>query len=439
MSMLLLDRVLRRIIRRGTLTLTEHSGKVRTYGTAEPDWPDLGLRLLDAGVPGYIARHPTLGLAETFMDGRVAIEGGDILDFITFARRNNPWERSGDFEAKGLGGRIAERLLSRIDQINQRTASRRNVAHHYDLGDPLYDLFLDASRQYSCAYWADGVTTLEQAQIAKMDHIAAKLALKPGMRVLDIGCGWGGLALHLHRVAGVEVHGVTLSKEQIAYAKAWADREGVANKVTFGLTDYRDVTGRFDRIVSVGMFEHVGAANFPAFFRKCHDLLADDGVMLLHTIGRSDPPGGTDAFTRKYIFPGGYIPAMSETLAAIEPHKLMLGDIEILRRHYGLTIREWYKRCAANRARIVELYDERFYRMWMFYLAGAATAFEYGGLVNFQFQIVRNRDAVPLTRDYIGRAEAEMRAARDSTSAPDPCAASALHLPESSLTSAGAG
>jgi cyclopropane-fatty-acyl-phospholipid synthase len=196
----------------------------------------------------------------------------------------------GRFRGQGLGGRIVERIVSRIDQINQRTASRRNVAHHYDLGDPLYDLFLDASRQYSCAYWADGVTTLEQAQIAKMDHIAAKLALKPGMRVLDIGCGWGGLALHLHRVAGVDVHGVTLSKEQIAYAKAWAEREGVADKVTFGLTDYRDVTGRFDRIVSVGMFEHVGAANFPAFFRKCHDLLADDGVMLLHTIGRSDPP-----------------------------------------------------------------------------------------------------------------------------------------------------
>ncbi|KAJ8138044.1 hypothetical protein OY671_008743, partial [Metschnikowia pulcherrima] len=199
MSMSSSDRVLRRIIRRGTLTSTEHSGKVRTYGTAEPGWPDLGSRSSDAGVPGYIARHPTSGLAETFMDGRIAIEGGDISDFITFARRNNPWERSGDFEAKGLGGRIVERIVSRIDQINQRTASRRNVAHHYDSGDPLYDSFLDASRQYSCAYWADGVTTSEQAQIAKMDHIAAKSASKPGMRVLDIGCGWGGSALHSHR------------------------------------------------------------------------------------------------------------------------------------------------------------------------------------------------------------------------------------------------
>lgn len=432
MSMLLLDRALRRIVRHGTLTVTESSGRTRVYGTAAPDWPNLGLRLIDDGVAGYIARHPRLGMAEAYMDGRVEVEGGDIMDFVSFIRRNNPWEHPGDIEAPGLLARLRQNLASRIDQINRRNASRKNVAHHYDLDDRLYDLFLDPCRQYSCAYWGEGVTTLEDAQLAKIEHIAAKLALKPGMRVLDIGCGWGGLALHLNRIAGVSVHGVTLSKEQYGYARAWAEREGVSDRVTFGLTDYRDVAGRFDRIVSVGMFEHVGVPNFPTFFAKCHDLLTEDGVMLLHTIGRVGPPGSTDDFTRKYIFPGGYIPAMSETVAAIEPNKLMLTDVEVLRRHYGMTIREWYRRCVAQEAQIVGFYDERFYRMWLFYLAGAATAFEHGDMVNFQFQIVRDRDAVPLTRDYIGREEAGYHTARS-----DP--ANVAYLPRGSFGNAGAG
>jgi cyclopropane-fatty-acyl-phospholipid synthase len=412
MTMVLLNAALKRLVRHGTLTVTEASGRIHRYGTATPGWPDLGLRFHDGRVPGAIARNPSLGMAEAFMDGRLTIEGGDILDFVGFIRRNNPWENEGDLDNLGVLESMRVAVMNRIDQVNQRASSRRNVAHHYDLDDRLYDLFLDANRQYSCAYWADGVTSLEEAQLAKMDHIAAKLALTPGIRVLDIGCGWGGLALYLHRISGAAVHGISLSTEQVAYAKAWAAREGVADKVTFELIDYRDVPRRFDRIVSVGMFEHVGVPNFPAFFAKCHNLLEDRGVMLLHTIGRSGPPGITDDFTRKYIFPGGYIPALSETMRAIEPCKLMLTDCEVLRRHYAPTLREWYKRCVAHEARLIELYDARFTRMWLFYLAGAATAFEYGDLVNFQLQLVRNRDALPLTRNYIGAAEDSYAAVR---------------------------
>ncbi len=412
MTMLLLGPALKRLVKYGTLTVTEASGRTHRYGVATPGWPDLGLRFHDARVPGAIARNPSLGMAEAFMDGRLTIEGGDIMDFVGFIRRNNPWDGEGDLDNLGVLESMRVAIMNRIDQVNQRASSRRNVAHHYDLDDRLYDLFLDANRQYSCAYWAEGISSLDEAQLAKMDHIAAKLALAPGMRVLDIGCGWGGLALHLHRISGAAVHGISLSTEQIAYAKAWAAREGVADKVTFELIDYRDVPGRFDRIVSVGMFEHVGVPNFPAFFAKCHNLLEDQGVMLLHTIGRSGPPGITDDFTRKYIFPGGYIPALSETMRALEPCKLMLTDCEVLRRHYAPTLREWYRRCVANEARLIELYDARFTRMWLFYLAGAATAFEYGDLVNFQLQLVRNRDALPLTRNYIGAAEARYAAER---------------------------
>lgn len=410
MSMFLLDAALKRLIRQGTLTLTEASGRQRVYGTPTPGWPDLGLVLNDKGAPGKIARNPTLGFAEAYMDQRVDITGGDVMDFVGLVRRNNPWDSGRDLDDPNAFQKARLAVIGRLDRINQRAASSRNVAHHYDIDDRLYDLFLDPNRQYSCAYWADGVTTLEQAQIAKMNHIAAKLNLKPGSRVLDIGCGWGGLALHLHKVTGATIHGISLSKEQIGYARAWAAREGVGDHVTFGLTDYRDVTGKFDAIVSVGMFEHVGTPNFPTFFRQCHNLLEPHGVMLLHTIGRAGPPNITDDFTRKYIFPGGYIPSLSETMEAVEPNKLMLADLEILRRHYAPTLRAWFDRCVANHDRIVELFDEKFYRMWLFYLAGAATAFEHADLVNFQLQLVRDRDAVPITRDYIQATESRLNA-----------------------------
>ena len=410
MSMLLLDAALKRLIHQGTLTLTEANGRQRVYGTATPGWPDLGLRLADKGVPGKIARNPSLGFAEAYMEQRVEIEGGDIMDFIGFVRRNNPWDSGRDLDNPGLFARARLAVIGRINRINARSASRRNVAHHYDIDDRLYDLFLDSNRQYSCAYWAEGVTSLEEAQIAKMNHIAAKLALTPRTRVLDIGCGWGGLAIHLHKISGAKVHGISLSKEQVGYARAWAQREGVSDGVTFELIDYRDVVGKFDRIVSIGMFEHVGTRNFPEYFRQCHNLLDPDGVMLVHTIGRAAPPAVTDDFTRKYIFPGGYIPSLSEMVAAVEPNKLMIADCEVLRRHYAPTLRAWFDRCVAQHARIVELFDEKFYRMWLFYLAGAATGFEHASLVNFQLQLVRNRDAVPITRDYIQAAETQYNA-----------------------------
>jgi cyclopropane-fatty-acyl-phospholipid synthase len=281
------------------------------------------------------------------------------------------------------------------------------VAHHYDLSDRLYDLFLDRDKQYSCAYFTPGNTDLDldRAQLAKKAHIAAKLNLKPGQRVLDIGCGWGGMALYLHRIADVDVLGITLSEEQLKVARRRAAEAGVSDRVTFELIDYRTLTGRFDRIVSVGMFEHVGVPHFRDYFAKVRDLLADDGVALIHTIGRVGPPGYTDSFTAKYIFPGGYIPALSETMAASEREHLMLSDCEVLRVHYGLTIQHWYDRVGAARDEIVKLYDERFYRLWRFYLAGALTAFTQADMVNLQLQYVKDRYALPLTRDYIAETE----------------------------------
>ncbi|TXC74412.1 class I SAM-dependent methyltransferase [Sphingorhabdus soli] len=407
--MWLLDKALSRLIKQGTLTLVTAKGERTVYGRAEPGWPDLVMRLTDDKVAGYIARHPRLGMAEAYIDGRVVVEGGDIMDFIAFVRRNNPWEQGRDLDRPSRTGRLVKRASNRLQQLNQRAASKRNVAHHYDLGNDFYRLFLDEHWQYSCAYWDDGVTDLAEAQEAKLAHIAAKLKLEPGMRVLDIGCGWGGMARYLHDKAGVEVLGVTLSEEQIAYAKARAEADGVADRVRFELRDYRDVEGSFDRIVSVGMFEHVGAPNFGEFFRTCHNLLAPDGVMLLHTIGRTGGPGATDTFTQKYIFPGGYIPALSETVAASEPARLMLSDVEILRVHYARTLRAWYANCVANKDAIVAMYDEKFYRLWTFYLSGATAAFEYGGMVNFQLQYVRDRHTLPLTRDYMAEGETSLR------------------------------
>ena len=301
-----------------------------------------------------------------------------------------------------------------VRSFNKPGGSKKNVAHHYDVGNDLYRLMLDRDHmQYSCAYWPEDDMTLEQAQEAKLAHIAAKLALKPGQTVLDIGCGWGGMAIFLARRANVKVHGITLSEEQLALAKERAAAAGVSDRVKFELIDYRDLAARgdrFDRIVSVGMFEHVGVPQFETFFRACANLMADDGVMLLHTIGRMNGPGTTDKFTDKYIFPGGYIPALSETVAASEKVRLMATDVEMLRVHYGKTLREWYRRCEQHKTEIVAMYDERFYRMWMFYLAGAATGFEYAGLCNYQIQYVRDRYALPMSRNFMGEAEQQLMA-----------------------------
>jgi cyclopropane-fatty-acyl-phospholipid synthase len=297
-----------------------------------------------------------------------------------------------------------------LAQFNRMARARRNVAHHYDLSGTLFDLFLDADRQYSCAYFERPNATLEEAQMAKKRHIASKLRLdRPGLKVLDIGSGWGGLALDLARNAKADVLGVTLSKEQLAMADARAQSLGLADRCRFEFADYRAVKGPFDRIVSVGMFEHVGVTYYDAFFAKLHDLLTEDGVALLHTIGRTDGPGATNPWTAKYIFPGGYTPAMSEVLASIERSGLYVTDVEVLRLHYAETLKEWRARFAKNWNKAAALYDERFCRMWEFYLAGAEMSFRYDHLVVFQFQLAESLSALPLTRDYMLESERPAR------------------------------
>lgn len=398
-----LSKALQRTLKHGELTITDHSGRVYHFGRPEPELEPVAIRFTDGGVARAIIRDPALGAGEAFMDGRLVLERGEILDLVTLIRRNRRWEDRRAREGFLLKGNS---IKARLDRFNWKRRSKRNVAHHYDLGNRLYELFLDPDMQYSCAYFTDPTNTLEQAQEEKMAHIAAKLALQPGQRVLDVGSGWGGMALYLNRVADVEVLGITLSDEQLRTARGRAEEAGVSDRVRFELVDYRAVEGTFDRIVSVGMFEHVGPPYYRTFFRKCRDLLADDGVMLLHTIGRVGAPGATDSFTRKHIFPGGYIPALSEVVAASERERLILTDCETLRRHYYYTIRHWYERAKRHRNEIVALYDERFYRMWLFYLAGAMTVFSEGGMVNYQLQYTRRRDALPITRNYmLGRRE----------------------------------
>ncbi len=401
--MWLLDRALRRVLKQGELTIIDHDGRRHAYGAPAAGLKPVTIRFSDAKVAGAIARNPQLGAGEAWMDGRLQMLESDLLDLIRLMRRNNRFEDIGPREKwRGRGGR----LRARIDRMNWPARSRRNVAHHYDLGNAFYRLFLDDDLQYSCAYFTDPANSLEQAQADKKAHIAAKLALEPGMRVLDIGCGWGGMALYLHRVADVDVLGITLSTEQLRLARERAEAAGVAHRVRFELMDYRGLTGTFDRIVSVGMFEHVGPPHYNSFFAKARSLLEPDGVMLLHTIGRFGAPGVTDRFTSKYIFPGGYIPALSEIVAASERQRLILSDVETLRLHYAYTILHWYRRSQAQAEAIVRMYDERFYRMWLFYLAGAATVFEDGGMGNYQLQYVRDRRALPITRDYLVRSDA---------------------------------
>jgi len=410
--MSLLDRLLRGKIKHGRLTIVSPDGQTSVYGDGASGWPDVTMRIQSQAAARRILLNPRLGMGETYMDGGVTVDDDDIMGFVEIIRRNNPWENGGEIgdpkPLKKLLGQIARPLM----QINSLASSRSNVAHHYDVSNDFYRLWLDEDMQYSCAYWTEADDTLDRAQLTKKAHIAAKLALQPGQKVLDIGCGWGGMALYLNKVAGVDVLGITLSEKQLKLARERAEAAGVSDKVKFELLDYRVLAQQsprtFDRIVSVGMFEHVGVPQFDTFFRACANLLKDDGVMLLHTIGRLGKPGATDAFTRKYIFPGGYIPALSETLAASEKVKLIHSDIENLRLHYALTLREWYTRVRANRENIVAQYGDRFYRMWIFYLAGATAAFESGGMCNYQIQYIRNRRSLPITRDYIADAEREL-------------------------------
>ncbi|MEL6878750.1 MAG: cyclopropane-fatty-acyl-phospholipid synthase family protein, partial [Pseudomonadota bacterium] len=382
MSKTLFERFLKKGVKQGRLGIVYADGSAQTYGEPEEGFPEIVLRFTDAKVPRDIIMDPRLGAAEAFMDGRLIVEEGDIMGLVTLLRMNNPWDKGGDIGPPSLLRRVVNSASFAAEKVNNRISSKNNVAHHYDIGNDFYALMLDEEHwQYSCGYWPSDDITLGEAQTAKLAHIAAKLAIKPGQKVLDIGCGWGGMAIFLAQNYNVEVVGITLSEEQIALAKQRVEAAGVADRVSIELVDYRDFAAagrKFDRIVSVGMFEHVGQPQFETFFEACGKLLTDDGVMLLHTIGRMGGPGSTDAFTRKYIFPGGYIPALSETVEASEKFRLIATDVETLRVHYAKTLRQWYANCLANREAMVAMYDERFFRMWTFYLAGAATVFESG-------------------------------------------------------------
>jgi cyclopropane-fatty-acyl-phospholipid synthase len=407
--MALIDHFFTRAVKRGELTVIHADGSARSFGAPDPQLAPVTLRFADPSVARRILTDPALGAAESFMDGRLVIERGDILALLRLVTANNKWEDATGNLMPGAFKRAIDNVRFRLDRVNMARRSKRNVAHHYDLSARLYDLFLDVDRQYSMAYFTDPANGLEQAQLDKKAHIAAKLAIRPGMTVLDIGCGWGGMALYLHQKTGAEVLGVTLSEEQLKIARERAAAAGVAGKVRFELIDYRHVTGQFDRIVSVGMFEHVGPAHYRTFFAKCRELLTPEGVMLLHTIGRAGGPGVTDAFTAKYIFPGGYIPALSEIVRGHEGLRFFMTDVEVLRLHYAYTLQHWYDRTVAARDQIVALYDQRFFKMWTYYLAGSLVSFEHGGLVNYQLQYSRSRTALPITRDYMAAEEARLR------------------------------
>ncbi|MEO6717872.1 MAG: cyclopropane-fatty-acyl-phospholipid synthase family protein [Novosphingobium sp.] len=401
--MWLLDKMLGKLIRQGQLIVTDFDGKEYRYGEASAD--PVRIRLTDKRAALDIAKDPRLGAGETWMDGRLVVESPhDIRDLVLLVMGNA--NRSGQkLEAPNGLKRAIDRIASRLDQINFRARASDNVVHHYGLTREFYELFLDEDRMYSMGYYRDPSNSLEQAQIDKKALIAAKLNLKSGqaagIQVLDIGCGWGGFGLFLNKHYGCEVLGVSLAPDQVAFANERAEATGVADKVKFQLIDYRDVPGQFDRISSIGMIEHLGKGHYGEYFSKCFTLLADDGVMLTHTIGRTGPPGPTDAWARKYIFPGHYLPALSELVTASEQTGWGVADAEVLRYHYAYTLAEWYRRTTLHEAEITAMFDARFFRMWQFYLAGCEQGFRFAHLVNYQLQTVKQRGAVPMMRDYI--------------------------------------
>ena len=400
----LLRFLLKSFIRRGIFKVTTSRGSVFTCGdgTGRP----VSVRFASRAAEWAIVLDPELRFGEIYMDGSFIVDQGSIADVLAIMLGQKtsvpPW-------AVPLGG--LRFLWRRLSQFNPRPRSRRNVAHHYDLDGRLYSLFLDADRQYSGAYFETPEQSLDDAQQAKKRHLAAKLCLAPDKRVLDIGCGWGGLGLYLAEFAGADVTGVTLSQEQHAIANERAAEKGLSERAQFQLQDFRDISGPFDRIVSVGMFEHVGVNHYDAFFRKSAQLLADDGVMLLHAIGRSEGPSRTSPWVSKYIFPGGYMPSLSEVLPAIERSGLLTTDIEILRLHYAETLKAWRERFQAHREEVERIYDRRFVRMWEFYLAAAEMSFREQNLMVFQIQLAKRQGVVPITRDYIIREEQRLRTA----------------------------
>jgi cyclopropane-fatty-acyl-phospholipid synthase len=391
---LLFPAVLKLIVRTGSLRLIDGAGRTHEYGdgTQPRCTVRLGARRLDY----TLALNPEMSIGEAYMDGLLTIEEGSLFDLLEIAARNyNNFERMAGFS-------LFSRAMRSLKQHNPLGRARRNVAHHYDLSDHLYELFLDKDRQYSCAYFTSNDDSLEKAQENKKRHIAAKLLLdRPGLKTLDIGSGWGGLGLYLAEETGADVTGVTLSVEQHKIAEARAAAAGLADRVRFHLCDYREERGQYERVVSVGMFEHVGKKNYDEFFAKLDELLATNGVALLHSIGYSDAPAPINPFIRKYIFPGADLPSLSEVFAAVERSGLIVTDVEILRLHYAETLRCWRERFIANWQRIAALYDERFCRMWEFYLVLCEIGFRFRSMMVFQMQLAKRSDAVPLTRDYM--------------------------------------
>lgn len=402
----LLEFLLRRFVSRGNLRVTAAGGRTFTVGdgTGQP----LAVRFTSRAAELGVLLDPELKLGEAYMDGTFVVEQGSIADLLALVAIQSPEGEPPRWARLQWWLRFFKR---RLQQFNPPGRARRNVAHHYDLDGRLYSLFLDADRQYSCAYFETPGQSLDDAQLAKKRHLAAKLLVGEPRRVLDIGCGWGGLALYLAEYCRARVTGVTLSHEQWARASERASEKGLTKQVEFRMQDYRDVQERFDRIVSVGMFEHVGVVHYDTFFGKCAEMLSDDGVMVLHSIGRSEGPNVTNPWIAKYIFPGGYIPAPSEVLPAIERAGLLVTDIEILRLHYAETLKAWRDRFLAHRENAERLYDRRFVRMWEFYLAASEMAFRSNqGMMVMQIQLTKRQDVVPMTRDYIGREEARLRA-----------------------------
>jgi cyclopropane-fatty-acyl-phospholipid synthase len=402
-----IDRLLRfsleKFIRRGAMTVTMASGESFTCGDGTGD--PVAVRFLTHDAERRILLNPELALGEAYMDGSFAVEQGSIADALGILL-DQP-DLLPDLARLRWWARF---LIRHAMQFNPRHRARDNVARHYDLDGRLYALFLDADRQYSCAYFETPDTNLDDAQLAKERHLAAKLLIRPGDRVLDIGSGWGGLGLYLAEMTGADVTGITLSTEQLGVSNARAAEKKLSRSARFLLQDYRDVAGPFDRIVSVGMFEHVGVDFYETYFKRCAELLTEDGLMLLHSIGRSTGPDVTSPWITKYIFPGGYIPALSEVFPVIERSGLLVCDTEILRLHYAETLKAWRERFMARREAAVQIYDERFARMWEFYLAAAEMSFRKQNLMNFQIQLTRRQGVVPMTRDYIGREEARLRA-----------------------------
>ena len=400
----LLEFLLKTFIRRGTFRVTTSRGTVFTFGdgTGRP----VSVRFATRSAEWGILLDPELKFGESYMNGSFVVEQGSIADVLAICLGQNT-----DVPHWAWLQTWLRYLRRRLSQFNPRPRSRRNVAHHYDLDGRLYSLFLDADRQYSCGYFQSPDQSLDDAQLAKKRHLAAKLRLSPDKRVLDIGCGWGGLGLYLAEIGGADVTGITLSHEQHAIANERAAEKGLSDRARFLLQDYRDIDEPFDRIISVGMFEHVGVNHYDTFFRKSADLLADDGVMLLHSIGRSEGPSVTNAWISKYIFPGGYIPSLSEVLPAIERAGLLVTDIEILRLHYAETLKAWRQRFLAHREEVERIYDQRFVRMWEFYLAASEMSFREQDMMVFQIQLTKRQDVVPMTRDYVLREEQRLFAA----------------------------